>query len=264
MIQRFITVIAVISILTPFTHAQTKAAAEKEAKPSSALSTTEIDKMIAENKIGDAMTAIDKALEAEPKNLDMLARQSRILTLQGNQAKKDEEKVRLYEKAQKVATQAIKADSKSAQGYLRRAIAKGKLILYKGILESRTLVLELRADTQKVLKLKNTSDYEKGLANYLLGKTHIKLAEKPKALRLPLGLAWASEEEGQMHLKKAYELKPTSIPFVLDYALVLRDKGEKAEAIKLLESIEPLEIYDPADVEHKATAKKTLAKLTQK
>ena len=242
--------------------AETKTEAKTKEKKDATPSVVEkIDELIAKDQINIALPMVEAGLAKEPKSLDFLQRKSRILTIQGNKTRKEDDKVKFYEQAKSVGNKAVKLYPKSAKGYLRRAIAKGKLILFKGILESRSLVLELRSDTQKVLSLKETSAYEKALAHYLLGKAHLKLAEKPKALRLPLGLAWASESEGAKHLLAAYNLSPTSVPFTLDYAILLKERGEIEKAKELLTSIEKIVIYDPADPALKVKAKKILAGL---
>lgn len=220
-----------------------------------------IDELIAKNKLNDAMVQVETGLKKTPKEIELLARKSRLLTLQGDQKSDEDAKVGAYEDAKKIADQIIEINADSPKGYLRRAIAKGKLILYKGILQSRSLVLELRKDAKKALSISSANAYEKALGNYLLGRAHLKLAKKPRALRLPLGLGWASKKKGGEFLKNAAELYPSSISFNLSYAMFEKDNGDKAKAKSILEKIATLEVYDPADPGHKDTAKKALADL---
>lgn len=221
----------------------------------------EIDKLIANNEITHALRMVNTALKEAASDPELLMRKSRIITIQGDQNSNEDLKVRSYEIAQKVATELIEKHPDSPKGYLRRAIAKGKLILYKGILQSRSLVLELRKDAKKALSISTASAYEKALASYLLGRAHLKLATKPKALRMPLGLAWASNSKGGEYLKNAAEGYPSSVAFNLDYALYLKKNDKKEEAKKLFMKIDSLEVFDPADVERKARAKKELSNL---
>jgi len=220
-----------------------------------------IDDLIAKNQLTEALPLIDKGLLQNLKDLELLMRKSRIITLQGDQKQDEAGKVKSYEDAQEIANQMVKLDAQSAKGYLRRAIAKGKLILFKGILQSRSLILEVRDDATTVLGLASASTYEKALANYILGRAHLKLAAKPKALRLPLGLAWASKSKGGEFLKTAYELSPHSISFNFDYALWLKDNDNLSLAKSILTKMDTLDIYDPADVDHKKAAKDQLSKL---
>jgi tetratricopeptide (TPR) repeat protein len=220
-----------------------------------------INDLIAQNKLVEALAQTKKGFSQSPKEVEFLASQSRIVALQGDQEKNEESKVKLYEEAERIASQAVKLNPNSAKGYIRRAVAKGKLGLFKGILESRTLVLEVRADAKKTLELTTDSDYERALANYLLGRVHINLAKKPKVIRLPLGLGWASKSKGAKFLKTAAALAPNSIPFNLNYAIWLKDNGDKPAAKALLEKIATLKVYDPADPEHKSNAKKLLSEI---
>ena len=95
----------------------------------------------------------------------------------------------------------------------------------------------------------------------MLGKSNLKLAQKSKFVRVPMGLGWASKKNGAEHLKSAYKLWPSSVPFTLDYALYLKKSGDKEQAKKLLLSVEELKNTDPGDAAHKETAKKALAEL---
>ncbi len=220
-----------------------------------------IDNLIAQNKLSDALKKIESGLAGSPKSVELLARKSRVTALKADGVNSEDEKVKLYEQAEKIATLAVEANPKDAEGYLRRAAAKGKLGLYKGILESRSLVLELRKDVKKALELAPAGSYEKALGSYILGRVHLKLAKKPKVMRIPLGLGWASKSKGVKLLKEAITLAPQSVPFHLTYAEYLIDADKKDDAKTVLAKIENFPVFDPPDVEHKKTAKKLLSEL---
>lgn len=220
-----------------------------------------IDDLIAQNKLSEAMKSIESGLSKDAKSVELLARKSRVTALKADSVSSEEEKIKLYEEAEKIASQAVEANSSSAEGYLRRAAAKGKLGLYKGILESRSLVLDVRKDAKKAIELAPAGSYNKALASYILGRVHLKLAEKPKVMRIPLGLGWASKKKGAELIKEAVTLAPQSIPFHLDYAKWLIANDKKDEAKTVLGKIATFPIFDPPDVGHKATAKKLLSGL---
>ena len=220
-----------------------------------------IDGLIAQNKLAEALKSIDAGLAKNAKSVELLARKSRVTALKADGVSSDEAKVKLYEEAEKIASQAVEANGNSAEGYLRRAAAKGKLGLYKGILESRSLILDVRKDAKKAIELAASGSYDKALASYILGRVHLKLAEKPKVMRIPLGLGWASKKKGAELLKTAVGLAPQSIPFNLDYAKWLIANDKKGEAKAVLGKIAGFPVYDPPDVGHKATAKKLLTEL---
>jgi tetratricopeptide (TPR) repeat protein len=220
-----------------------------------------IDNLIAQNKLEDALKSIESGLAKDAKSVELLARKSRVTALKADSVSTEEEKVKLYEQAEKIASEAVAANPKEAEGYLRRAAAKGKLGLYKGILESRALILDVRKDANKAIELAPAGSYNKALASYILGRVHMKLGEKPKVMRIPLGLGWASKKKGRELLKNAVTMAPNSIPFNLDYAMTLIDQGEKGGAKQILEKIGSMPIFDPPDTKHQATAKKLLSEL---
>lgn len=216
---------------------------------------------ISNNNLSQAMELIEQGLKKSATDVSHMELKSRVQTLMGDKVKDEDKKVEFYEKAQDTASKLIEVHPKSAKGYNRRAVAKGKQILFKGILQSRALVLELREDAKKTLSLSGVSNYDKALANYLLGRAHIKLAKKPRALRMPLGLAWASNKKGGEFLKKAVELSPDIVSFNLSYSEYLIDKEKTSEAKVLLEKIKSLKNNDPADAERKAKAIELLKNL---
>lgn len=220
-----------------------------------------IDGLIAQNKLAEALKSIEAGLAKNAKSVELLARKSRVTALKADGVNSEEEKVKLYEEAEKIASQAVAANPNEAEGYLRRAAAKGKLGLYKGILESRSLVLDVRKDANKAIELAPAGSYNKALASYILGRVHLKLAEKPKVMRIPLGLGWASKNKGAELLKQAITMAPQSIPFHLDYAKWLIASDKKGEAKAVLNKIGTFPIFDPPDIGHKATAKKLLSEL---
>ncbi len=221
-----------------------------------------IDKMIAENQIDSALEKVNDQLEKDQTDIDLLTRQTRLITLKGNQSIEKKNKIRFYEESIHMTDEMVKRYPNSANGYLRRAIAKGKLALHKGIFSSRSLVLALKEDTKKVLTLNESTDYQKALASYILGKAHKKISKKPKFLRAPLGLAWANKSEGEKLIASAYKLSPSSINIAFEYALQLKENNKKNEAKALLLKIDSLKVYDPSDVDLKQQAKEQLNTLS--
>jgi len=221
-----------------------------------------IDQMIAVNQIDSALEKVNDLLEKDQTNIGLLTRQTRLITLKGNQSLEKKDKIRFYEESIHMTDEMVKRYPKSANGYLRRAIAKGKLALHKGVFSSRSLVLALKEDTQKVLTLDTSTDYQKALASYILGKAHKKISKKPKFVRAPLGLAWANKSEGEALIASAYKLSPNSINIAYEYAQQLKDTSKKDEAKNVLLKIKSLKIYDPSDVELKKDAQNLLNTLS--
>src|SRR3990170_8317119 len=119
-----------------------------------------------------------------------------------------------YETALTYAEKAVNADRKSSMAYTRRSIANGRIALFRGIWESLSLVKRTKADIDTALAL----DPENDVANYILGRIHAKVTEKPRILRWPLGLGWASTDDAIKYFEKAISLKPEFIMYRLDCA----------------------------------------------
>lgn len=217
-----------------------------------------IDQLIREMKTAEAQKQLEQALVKTPKDAELLWRHSRTLVLLGDQEKNKDTQLSMYEKARAQAEAAIQADPKSMMGYLRRAAANGKVALFKGVLQARELVLQTRDDAQKAIELNNSTPYGLALGHYILGRTHAKLSESPKALRMPLGLQWGNLKDAEANLSKSVQLFPNSIAFRTDYGLLLKQTGKTNEAKEQLQAALALPDSDPGDPAKKAEAQAAL------
>jgi tetratricopeptide (TPR) repeat protein len=96
-----------------------------------------------------ALDSYEAALKLDPNNYEVLWRISRSLVDLGEHlpAGTDEEKAKqleLYDKSREFANKAIAANATGAMGYTRRAIANGRVALFKGVWESLDLVKQVR------------------------------------------------------------------------------------------------------------------------
>jgi tetratricopeptide (TPR) repeat protein len=135
-----------------------------------------------------ALDSYQAALTLESNNYEVLWRISRSLVDLGEHLPSgtDEEKAKqleTYEKARDFANKAIATNANGAMAYTRRAIANGRIALFKGVWESLDLVKQVRADCEKSIVL----DPNDAAAYYVLGRTHLKVCEKPRIVRWPLG-----------------------------------------------------------------------------
>lgn len=220
--------------------------------------TEQIDQLVREMKPKDAQRVAEDALAKAPSDPELLWRLSRTLVLNGDQEKDKEAQLALYEKARVKAEAAIQADGKNMMAYLRRAAANGKVALFKGVLQARELVTQTRDDAQKAMELNNAGAYPLALANYILGRTHAKLSETPKALRMPLGLQWGNAKDAETYLAKAVELFPGSVAFRTDYGLFLIKAGKGTEGQAQLRAAIALPDSDPGDPAKRAEAQAAL------
>jgi len=206
-----------------------------------------------------ALKFYQKALQLNPRSFEALWRISRAYVDIGEHQPNDKQ-LAYYEKAKTFADSAIAVNPQNAEGYVRRAIAVGKISLFKGVWKSIGLVKKVRADCEKALQLDPNND----LANYVYARAHQKVAEKSKFFRAPLGLGWGSKKEAVRLYKKAISLHPTSIRYHLDYGKLLIDMKKYKEARQVLGKIKDLPIEDEDDPQFKKEAAQLLKEIANK
>jgi tetratricopeptide (TPR) repeat protein len=210
----------------------------------------------------DNQKALDKLLQAEKieaNNFGVLWRISRGYVDIGEHlaSKTDAEKdkqLEYYQKALDYAEKAVKAKPDSAIGYIRRAIANGRVALFKGVWSAIDFVKQVKADCEKAIALEPNN----ATAYYILGRTHAKLCEKSKIIRWPLGLGWANMEESLKNYDKSVALRPSFILYRLDAARAYIEEDNEAKAKELLISIAALPKQDEDDDQYRKEAKELL------
>ena len=212
-----------------------------------------------------ALQNYQAALALEPNNYDALWRVSRAYVDIGEHlpAVTDKEKaqqLQTYEKALEFANKAIAANANGAMGYTRRAIANGRIALFKGVWESLDLVKQTKADCEKAIAL----DPNDATAYYVLGRTHMKVSEKPRIVRWPLGLGWANLDESVKNYEKAITLRPDFIMYRLDCARAYVELDEYDKARTQLTAIGTLPTMDEDDGQFRKDAQDLLEKIKGK
>jgi len=211
--------------------------------------------------------ALDKLHQAEKmdlNNFNILWRISRGYVDIGehlpNKTDADKEKqLEYYQKAFDYADKAVNAKPDSSIGYVRRAIANGRVALFKGVWSAIDFVKQVKTDCEKAIAL----DPKNGAAYYILGRTHAKLCEKSKMIRWPLGLGWANMDESLKYYDKSIELRPTFILYRLDAARAYNEEDNTDKAKELLISIAALPKQDEDDDQYRKEAKELLEKLNK-
>jgi tetratricopeptide (TPR) repeat protein len=229
-----------------------------------------VQQLVAEgNDFSEAMfdnhKALAKYLEAlalEPNSDEILWRISRCYVDIGEHlpaSTDNEKKIQLgtYEKSLEYANKAIAANPRSSMGYTRRAIATGRIALFRGVWESVDLVKQTRADLNTALDL----DPNNSGAYYVMGRTHAKVSEKPKLLRWPLGLSWASYQEAVTNYERAISLRPDFIMYRLDCARAYIELESYDKAREHLKVIETLATKDEDDEQFRKEAKELWEKM---
>ncbi len=215
--------------------------------------------------IFDNHKALAKYLEAlalEPNSDEILWRISRCYVDIGEHlpaSTDNEKKIQLdtYEKSLEYANKAIAANPRSSMSYTRRAIATGRLALFRGVWESIDLVKQTRADLNTALDL----DANNSGAYYVMGRTHAKVSEKPKLLRWPLGLSWASLQEAVNNYERAISLRSDFIMYRLDCARAYIELENYDKAREHLKVIETLATKDEDDEQFRKEAKELWEKI---
>ena len=212
-----------------------------------------------------ALDAFMKAYAIDPNSFDVLWRISRTYVDIGEHqpANTKEEKIKqleTYQKALDFAELAVKANPNEAMGYTRRAIANGRVALFKGVWDSIDLVKQVKADCEKAIQL----DKDNPAAYYVLARTHAKLCEKPKVIRWPLGLSWANYEDARANYEKAIAMRPAFIMYRLDAARTYAELDEYDKAKEQLTKIATLPTEDEDDNQFRKEAKDLLEKIKDK
>ena len=239
----------------------------------SAPDSTRVQHLIAEGDVYAEKTFEDQkaldsymnALSVEPNNYDALWRVSRAYVDIGEHlpAATDQEKnmqLQTYEKALEYAEKAVTANPNGAMGYTRRAIAKGRIALFKGVWDSLDLVKQTKADCERAIAL----DANEAAAYYVLGRTHMKVSEKPRIVRWPLGLGWANLDEAVKNYEKSISLRPQFIMYRLDCARAYVELDEYDKARAHLTTISTLPTMDEDDGQFRKEAVELLEKIKGK
>ena len=195
------------------------------------------------------------ALDLEPENAEILWRLSRAMVDIGEHLPEAEQEA-YFTAGLDYADKTIAADAENPEGHLRRAIALGKIALFKGVFKSISLVKQVKASLETCLSL----DPEEPTAHFVLARTHQKLTEKPKFALKILGLSWADKEISKKEYLRAIELDDTFIMYRYNYAKLLIEMGAHSEAKTELERVMELPIRDEDDADLKEKADAILSK----
>ncbi len=212
--------------------------------------------------------ALEKYLEAlriSPKNYDLYWRISRCYVdigehLSANTTDEKNKQESMYKKSYLYADSAVKVNPKGSMGYVRRAIANGRIALFKGIWDNVSLVKQTKSDLDKAIEL----DPENATAYYVLGRTHSKVSEKSKIIRWPLGLGWANLDDAIKSYEKAISLRPDFIMYRLDAARAYIEAGDYKKAKEHLNVIGTLPTQDEDDDKFRKEAIEILTNLKDK
>ena len=209
-----------------------------------------------------ALEKFEEAVRLAPNNYEVLWHLSRTYVDIGEHlpTKTDAEKqeqLAWYEKSLEYAERAVVVNPSGSMGLTRRAIANGRIALFRGVWESLDLVKKVKEDAEKAVAIDPTNN----AAYYMLGRTHAKVSERPSIVRWPLGLGWASYEEAVKYYEKAIALRPDFIMYRLDAARAYVELEDFAQARQHLNAIASLTKQDEDDDQYRKEAQDLVTQL---
>jgi FimV-like protein len=169
-----------------------------------------------------------------------------------------------YQKALDYADKAVKLAPDQSVTYVRRAVANGKIALFKGVFSVAGVVNKVKDDCEKAIKLNKGEDYEIALAHYILGRTHAKVSEKWAPARAILGLGWADLDTAIKEYKKAIEIYPNFRMFYLDLAKAYIENDNYPPARENLQKVISSPVKYENDNDYLVEAKKLLEEIKNK
>ncbi len=209
------------------------------------------------------LEVLQKAEKIDPNNWEAVWRLSRVYVdigekMPNSTSAQEDAQIATYQKALTYAEKAVKLGPDRSTSYLRRAIANGRIALFKGVFSVAGVVNSVRADAEKAIQLNNDGNFTQAISHYVLARTHAKTSEKWKPARSVLGLGWADNEIAIAEYKKAIQLYPTYIMFYVDYANSLIREDEYQTAREMLNKALTLSKQHQDDDKRLAEAKKLL------
>lgn len=219
------------------------------------------DQYLAEFNVDKAFDSYQKADKLSPNNWEVDWRLSRVYVykaekMPNNNSDQEDKQLAVYQKAYDYADQAVKLAPDQAITYLRRAIANGKIALFKGVFSVAGVVNAVKSDCEKAIALGNGGNYVQALAHYILARTNAKVSEKWAPARAVLGLGWADLDVAFNEYNIAIKLYPNFRMFYLDLAKAYIREDEYSKARENLNMVFSSPKRDVNDDEVFSEAKK--------
>ncbi len=154
-----------------------------------------------------------------------------------NSSQQKDAQLAVYQKAYDYADKAVKLAQDKSITYVRRAVANGRIALFKGVFSVAGVVNAVKADCEKAIYLGNGGSYVQALAHYVLARTNDKVSEKWKPARSIMGLGWADIEKAINEYNIAIKLYPNFRMFYLDLAKAYIKEDEYSKAREMLNKV---------------------------
>jgi tetratricopeptide (TPR) repeat protein len=224
------------------------------------------DQLVKEFKHQEALEVYQKADSVSPENWEVLWKISRAYVdlaekMPAEKGEQEEKQLAVYDKSLALADSSVKLAPDMSEPLLRRAIAGGRIALFKGVFSVAGVVNQVRDDAEKAIELNTGGNEIQGVTHYVLARTHAKISEKWAPARSVLGLGWADIDTAIDEYKKAIQLYPEFIMIYVDYAKALIREDEYETAREMLNKTLTLPKIDEDDEERLAEAKSMLKEI---
>ena len=189
-----------------------------------------------------ALNDYTKADNLSPNNWEVYWRLSRVYVYLGEHmpdktGDQKDAQLAVYQKAFNYADKAVKLEPEKSITYLRRAIANGRVALFKGIFSVAGVVNRVKSDCDKAIGLGNGGSYTQALAHYVLARTNAEVSKKWAPARAVIGLGWADLDKAINEYIIAIKLYPNFRMFYLDLAKAYIRQDEYAKARENLNKV---------------------------
>jgi len=164
-----------------------------------------------------------------------------------------------FGEASNALSRAINIDKSIAYAHVELA----RSLVYSGLLkdnwDSYTLAKRVKEELDYALKL----DPKLADAYFLLGLWHRQVSRRPYLWRRPLGLGEANKDDELKNLKRAVELEPNRIEFLLELGKSYIDRNDNSNARVVLKNIETIQPRDPYERILRDEGLKLLSRISQ-
>ena len=181
-----------------------------------------------------------------------------------NTSEQKDAQLAVYKKAFDYADKAVKLAPDKSITYLRRAIANGRIALFKGVFSVAGVVNAVKADCEKAISLGNGGNHIQALAHYVIARTNDKVSEKWAPARSVIGLGWASMDKAFTEYNTSIKLYPNFRMFYLDLGKAYIKEDEYTKAKEMLRKVIESPKQEINDDNQLAEAKNLLEKIKNK
>lgn len=216
----------------------------------------------------EALETYKQADKLYPANWEVLWRMSRAYVdigehMPNSTGEQEDEQIEVYKTALAWADSCVKLEPEKSLSYLRRAIANGRIALFKGIFTVAGVVNQVRDDLYMALSLNNGGDDIQAISNYVLARTHGKVSAKWSVARAAIGLGWADLDSAWIYYDKALALDDNMMMIYVDHAKLLFEEDEYEQAKEQLEKALKCPIRDEDDNKRIEEAKELLLQVNE-